>query len=187
TTTGARCLTTHGRSATARRTSSSARRSTSPAAATSRARTASRATGCSRSSTAARCTPASARRASTAAARRRSRARSRSRAPRRRCKVIIACDAEQDASLAFGSFTEALRQVYVDEGISVDIDLSMVRPDPVTGLSRSHCAVGRILYPDRRDQVSYLIYLKNSLTGDEPEPVLNYKVASPAFPHESTA
>ncbi len=105
----------------------------------------------------------------------------------RRCKVIIACDAEQDASVSFGSFTEALRHAYVDMGIDVDIDLTMIRPDPATGMSRSHCAVGRIRYPDRLDQESYLVYLKNSLTGDEPEPVLNYKTSAPAFPHESTA
>jgi hypothetical protein len=29
--------------------------------------------------------------------------------------------------------------------------------------------------------------LKNSLTGDEPEPILNYKTNHPSFPHESTA
>ena len=105
----------------------------------------------------------------------------------RRCKVIIACDAECDPRVTFGSFTEALRQAYIDMGISVDIDLTMIRPDKVTGLSRSHCAVGRIKYPDREDQESYLIYLKNSLTGDEPEPQLNYKTQAPDFPHESTS
>jgi hypothetical protein len=105
----------------------------------------------------------------------------------RRCKVIIACDAEGDASLTFGSFTEALRHAYVDMGIDVDIDLTMIRPDPVTGRSRSHCAVGRIRYPDRPQQESFLIYMKNSLTGDEQEPVLNYKARNPAFPHETTA
>lgn len=105
----------------------------------------------------------------------------------RRCKVIIASDAEADTHLAFGSFTEALRHAYIDEGINVDIDLSMIRPDPITGRSRSHCAVGRIRYPDRPDQVSYLIYMKNSLTGDEPEPILNYHVSFDRFPHESTA
>ena len=105
----------------------------------------------------------------------------------RRCKIIIACDAEQDRALSFGSFTEALRHAYIDMGISVDIDLSMIRPDAQTGRSRSHCAIGRIMYPDRPKQVSYLIYLKNSLTGDEPETVLNYKVASSDFPHETTA
>jgi hypothetical protein len=104
----------------------------------------------------------------------------------RRCKIIIACDAERDSTLSFGSFTEALRHAYVDLGVDVDIDLTMLRPDPVTGFSRSHCAVGRVRYPDRPDQESFLIYMKNSLTGDEPEPILNYKSANPAFPHEST-
>jgi len=105
----------------------------------------------------------------------------------RRCKVIIALDAERDTGLTFGSFTEALRHAYVDLGTDVDIDLTMIRPDPTTGMSRSHCAVGRIKYEDRPDQESYLIYVKSSLVGDEPEPVLNYKSQCPSFPHESTA
>jgi hypothetical protein len=46
--------------------------------------------------------------------------------------------------------------------------------------------VGRIHYPDRPDQESFIIYLKNSLTGDEPEPVLNYQTKVPIFPHETT-
>lgn len=104
----------------------------------------------------------------------------------RRCKVIIVCDAERDPALTFGSFTEAMRQAYIDMGVDVDIDLTMIRPNPDTGLSRSHCAVGRIHYPDRPDQESTLIYIKNSLMGDEPEPVLNYKIKCNDFPHEST-
>lgn len=109
----------------------------------------------------------------------------------RRCKVIIACDAEADPKLAFGSFTEALRHAYVDMNIDVDIDLTMIRPDPVTGLSRSHCAVGRIRYPEEpgglpAPEEAWLIYLKNNLTGDEPEPIKNYKVAQSDFPHETT-
>ncbi|HEX9562976.1 MAG TPA: hypothetical protein VF981_03365 [Gemmatimonadaceae bacterium] len=104
----------------------------------------------------------------------------------RRCKVVIACDAENDERLAFGSFTEALRHAYIDMGVKVDIDLSMIRRDEKTGYSRAHCAVGRIHYPDRPDQESFIIYLKNSLTGDEPEPVLNYQTKVPIFPHETT-
>ena len=64
----------------------------------------------------------------------------------RRCRVIIACDAERDAELTFGSITEALRHAHIDLGIDVDIDFTMVRPDPNTGMSRSHCAVGLIRY-----------------------------------------
>lgn len=123
----------------------------------------------------------------------------------RRCRVIIAVDAEKDADLSFGSLTEALRHAYIDLGIDVDIDFTMLRPDPTTGMSRAHCAVGLIRYPPvsrfgRQEElpsmadvdpaesgmVGYLIYLKNSLTGDEPEPVLNYKAKNPAFPHETT-
>jgi hypothetical protein len=108
----------------------------------------------------------------------------------RRCKLIIACDAECDPGLTFGSFTEAMRHAYIDLGIDIDIDLTMLRPNRETGMSRSHCAVGLIHYPpdDRGVRlVGYLVYLKNSMTGDEPEPVLNYKSNNPAFPHESTA
>jgi hypothetical protein len=108
----------------------------------------------------------------------------------RRCKLIIACDAECDPSLSFGSFTEAVRHAYIDLGIDIDIDLTMLRPDRDTGMSRSHCAIGLIRYPQNAQgvhPVGYLVYLKNSLTGDEPEPVLNYKSNNAAFPHESTA
>lgn len=105
----------------------------------------------------------------------------------RRCQVIIACGAEADATLSFGSFTEALRHAYVDLGVDVDIDLSMIKPDPVTGLSKSQCAIGRIRYPECPERPGWLIYLKNSLSGDEPAPVLNYKRSCVDFPHESTA
>jgi hypothetical protein len=111
----------------------------------------------------------------------------------RRCRVIVACDAEADAGLSFGSFTEALRHAYIDMNIEVDIDLTMIRLDPATGLSRSHCAIGRIKYPPPQPDeppppaVAWLIYIKSSLTGDEPEPVKNYRVDHREFPHETTA
>jgi hypothetical protein len=105
----------------------------------------------------------------------------------RRCQVIIACDAEADPTISFGSLTEAMRHAYVDLGIDIDIDLSMITPDPATGLSQAHCAIGRIRYPECPNRPSWLIYMKNSLTGNEPAPVLNYKKTSPPFPHESTA
>ena len=55
------------------------------------------------------------------------------------------------------------RHAYIDLGIDVDIDLTMVRPDADTGMSRSHCAVGLIRYPKNKDgerRVGYLVYLK---------------------------
>lgn len=106
----------------------------------------------------------------------------------RQCQVIIACDAEADSELSFGSFSQAIRQAYVDFGVEVDIDLDLIRPDPETGRSRSHCAVGRIKYPGGTpNRKNWIVYIKNSLTGDEPAPVQNYKQDHTLFPHESTA
>jgi hypothetical protein len=112
----------------------------------------------------------------------------------RQCQVIIACDAEADPTLGFGSFTRALRHAYVDLGVQIDIDLDMIRPDPKTGKSRSHCALGRIRYKDNEEDgakkklsANWLIYIKNSMTGDEPAPVQNYKHDHETFPHEATA
>jgi hypothetical protein len=105
---------------------------------------------------------------------------------KRRCAVIIACDAEADPKSAFGSLTEALRQIYIDENIRVDIDLDRLRPDPATNRSASHWAVGLIHYPDA--DPGYLLVLKSSFVGgaDDSEPVKNYRQEHPEFPHETT-
>lgn len=113
---------------------------------------------------------------------------------KRRCRVIIACDAEADPTVSFESLTEALRHAYIDLGVQVDINLRMLRPDPETGLSRGHCAIGRIRYPaipgpalTQTQSTGWLIVIKNTLSGDEAAPVTNYKGAHPDFPHETTA
>jgi hypothetical protein len=116
---------------------------------------------------------------------------------KRRCAVIIACDAEADPKSAFGSLTEALRQIYIDENIRVDINLDRLRPDPVTLRSASHWAIGIIHYPEIRVGVAvtqpadtgYLLVLKSSFVGgtDDSEPVKNYRQEHPEFPHETTA
>src|SRR5262249_1821375 len=52
-----------------------------------------------------------------------------------------------------------------------------------------HCAVGQIRYDlvDAGAMPGILIYVKPSLTGDEPADVLHFAERHPAFPHESTA
>jgi hypothetical protein len=115
---------------------------------------------------------------------------------KRRCAVIVAGDAEADPRHAFGSLTEALRQIYIDENISVDINLDDIRLDPATGRTKSHHAVGVISYPRVLDpdtgaelrpaETGFLVVLKSSLVGDEPAPILNYKQDNPDFPHQTT-
>ncbi len=115
---------------------------------------------------------------------------------KRRCAIIIACDAEADPAHAFGSLTEALRQIYIDENIVVDIKLDDLRLDPDTGRTRSHHALGEIKYPRLLDpetgreirpaETGYLVVLKSSLIGDESAPVLNYRQENADFPHQTT-
>jgi hypothetical protein len=54
-------------------------------------------------------------------------------------------------------------------------------------LSLRHAAVAKVTYLDDRNRISYLLLIKPTLTGEEPQDLLNYHSSHPAFPHESTA
>lgn len=107
---------------------------------------------------------------------------------RRRCRFILASDAGADPAFSFWDLGSMIRKVRVDFGIRIDIDTSALRPNPQTGKNARHCAVGRIRYSDvdERAPDGILLYLKPSLTGDEPSDVLNYAADNPTFPHEDT-
>ncbi len=108
---------------------------------------------------------------------------------RRRCRFILACDAEADPHLEFAALGRAIRRCRSDFGIDIEIDVDPIRKDAATGFSRWHCAVGAIHYAevDENAPKGTLVYLKASLTGDEPEDLQNYQRRFPDFPHESTA
>jgi hypothetical protein len=108
---------------------------------------------------------------------------------RRRCRLIVAIDAEFDPQITCGSLIEALRQVRIDNVAKVEIDLDVLRPDSNTRLSDRHVAVGRITYPGtptKQEETGWLVVLKSSLTGDESELVCDYRRQYPVFPHQST-
>ncbi len=117
---------------------------------------------------------------------------------RRRCQLIIACDAEADPGMEFCSLARVLRYARTDLGIDIRIDVDPIRrraatsaddADPRTSrdcpLSRAHVAVGEIPYPD--GSMGRLVYIKASLTGDENNTIRQYRDAHPDFPHETTA
>ncbi|MFZ1984847.1 MAG: patatin-like phospholipase family protein [Desulfatitalea sp.] len=108
---------------------------------------------------------------------------------RRRCRYIVACDAEEDAKMQFGGLGMAIERCRTDFGIPIDMDVTQLRRDPATGQSRWHCAVGRIRYDQTDPGMSdgTLLYIKASLTGDEPQDVATYAAGHSGFPHESTA
>ena len=112
---------------------------------------------------------------------------------RRRCKCIVVCDAGEDREASFGDLGGAIEKCRVDLGVEINIEMDDLRIDPATGKSKSHCAIGRIAYPNNdgnkglpRSGEGILVYLKATLTGREPVDVSAYKRHHPDFPHEST-
>lgn len=108
---------------------------------------------------------------------------------RRRCRFILAVDAGHDSEFKFEDLGNAVRKCQVDLGTRIDIDTRAIIPDPNTGRSLFHCAVGEINYPSVSGEkhVGMLLYIKPSLTGNEPADVTQYAAAHPDFPHQTTA
>ena len=108
---------------------------------------------------------------------------------RRRCRIIVASDAEADPGMAFSGLGNAIEKCRTDLGVPIEIDVSQIKP--VTGIGHGmwHCAVGCIRYseadPGQADGT--LVYIKASLTGNEPQDVTTYANAHSSFPHETTA
>jgi hypothetical protein len=103
---------------------------------------------------------------------------------RRRCKYIIAIDAEADHAMDFPSLARVMRYARIDMGIRIEIDVGDMRRAE-SGWSASHCTIAKIDYGD--GEIGHLLYIKSSVTGDEMEYVKQYKATHAAFPHESTA
>jgi hypothetical protein len=104
---------------------------------------------------------------------------------RRRCRYIVVSDASADPERRFADLGNAIRRCRTDFGADIELDTELLRADPATGLSGRHVVVGSIEY--RGGGRGTLVYVKSSLTGDEPADVLQYRREHPAFPHESTA
>jgi Patatin-like phospholipase len=111
----------------------------------------------------------------------------------RRCKIIIASDGTQDEKYKFNDLGSAVRKIRIDLGVPIEF-----KDVPIgTGAAGaegakaggSYWAIGLIRYScvDAGAEDGLLLYVKPALYGREPQDVLNYKRAHPAFPHESTA
>ncbi len=107
---------------------------------------------------------------------------------RRRCHYVVVSDAGRDSGHAFEDLANLIRKCRVDFGVRIEIDLTSVRLDQARR-SRWHCAIGTIRYDDvdPRAVPGTLVYLKPSLTGDEPGDVQHYAAAHRDFPHETTS
>ncbi|APW59720.1 patatin-like phospholipase family protein [Paludisphaera borealis] len=108
---------------------------------------------------------------------------------RRRCRYIIVCDAGQDRKSIYDDLATLTRLCRSDFGVRITIDTGPIDPANETLRGRWHCAIGQIHYEDvdPGEVPGLLIYIKASLTGDEPSDVRNYAATHPDFPHQTTA
>ncbi|HEU4683838.1 MAG TPA: patatin-like phospholipase family protein [Nitrospira sp.] len=107
----------------------------------------------------------------------------------RRCRYIVVSDASCDTARAFTDLGNAIRKIRVDLGVEIEINPELLQLQAESRFSRSHYAIGVIRY-DRVDpggSPGLLVYLKPSLTGNEPADVTEYAKGHPEFPHEATA
>ncbi|MGB0013188.1 MAG: hypothetical protein WBQ03_16380 [Candidatus Sulfotelmatobacter sp.] len=105
---------------------------------------------------------------------------------RRRCRYIVICDSEADSQLTFQGIGMAVRKCRIDFGAEIALDLRPLEHARDSDCSSAHCVVGTITYPEDPGTHGFVVYIKSSLTGDEPADVLNYKREDSAFPHDST-
>jgi predicted acylesterase/phospholipase RssA len=118
----------------------------------------------------------------------------------RRCRLIIAVDAEADDKMNFTSLMALERHALIDLGVRIDLPWAAIRDvsrktgaevAESGGMSAAaaphgpHCAIGEIEYPDKQKGV--LFYIKSSLSGDENDGIIDHKRRFPDFPHETTA
>ena len=108
---------------------------------------------------------------------------------RRRCALIVAVDSGADAGATFNDLGGAMRKCFTDFGIEVDLHVKDIEIDPATKLTKSHWAIGEIKYGlvDSNCESGILLYVKPSLTGNEPADLLNYRNIDRNFPHQSTS
>jgi patatin-like phospholipase len=107
----------------------------------------------------------------------------------RRCRFIVVADAACDADYAFEDLGNAIRKIRIDLGIAIDFPNGVRIGPPHRPEGNAHGAVGVIRYSrvDEGAEDGALLYVKATLSGDEPIDVANYAAAHRAFPHESTA
>jgi hypothetical protein len=126
---------------------------------------------------------------------------------RRRCKLIVAIDGDEDPEMSFGNLVTLERYARIDLGIRIDLPWAAVRDasrraseeivrsgglSPSQAANGPHCALGTIHYPAKvgetheHDSTGVLLYVKSSFTGDESDYIVDYKRRHSDFPHETT-
>jgi predicted acylesterase/phospholipase RssA len=109
---------------------------------------------------------------------------------RRRCRLIIACDASCDPGTSCGDLHNAMERCRVDFGVEIEInadEIGRITPVGTPPRAPTHYAVGSIHYnPDDPNEDGVLIYLKPALRGADAADLLGYALCNSEFPNDST-
>ena len=107
----------------------------------------------------------------------------------RRCRFIIVSDGGCDPQYTFDDLANAVRRIRLDLGIPIQFDsLDITKAGQNHG--NPHAAIGSIRYSvvDGTDVPDgTILYLKATMSGDEPIDVRNFSAGDPTFPHDTTA
>ena len=123
---------------------------------------------------------------------------------KRRCRLIIACDADCDEQYGFEDLLSLVEKARADFDARIEIDFAPIRPEPGKRSSGANFAVGNISYdPANPQDRATLIYIKASLPerealpggtpptttpqGGIPADVWRYADQCKDFPHQTTA
>ncbi len=106
---------------------------------------------------------------------------------RRKCTLIVLCDAEQDDKFTCEGLANAIRRCRIDFGAEISIDISKITNRAERRISAAQYAFGEISYAGDKSPSGKLLYIKASISGNEPVDVHEYAAKNTTFPHQTTA
>ena len=112
---------------------------------------------------------------------------------RRNCRFIVCVDADSRPDI-HENIGRVVRMARIDFNALIDIDADDLTP--VAGMCNAHFVVGRIHYDNDRDpsdpnfnedkKQGVIVWISLAMTGDEPEDLQQYQVATNQFPYAPT-
>ncbi|MGO8959208.1 MAG: hypothetical protein ACLQFR_17855, partial [Streptosporangiaceae bacterium] len=107
---------------------------------------------------------------------------------KRRCRYIVAVDATENPLATSDNLGILVRLCRVDLGVRIEVNTAPLKVVGTDGISRAHVVIGRVRYDDvdHGQTPGMLIYIKSTMTGDEPPDVQQYANLHSEFPRQST-
>ena len=119
---------------------------------------------------------------------------------RRRCRLIVACDADCDPQYDFDNLLSLIEKARTDFGVRIEINCEPIRPIAGQRESGVNHVTGTIYYDvNNLHDTGTLIFIKASMPTKDgvpgrtpverklPDDVWHYWKVNPTFPHQSTA